>query len=47
MKVLDRHWCEVGRNKRRFNENPRHISFYYWGYDECPICGKVLKVVFQ
>ena len=22
--------------------NPRHESFYLWGYDECPICGATL-----
>jgi hypothetical protein len=22
--------------------NPRHESFYLWGYDECPICGQTL-----
>ncbi len=22
--------------------NPRHESFYLWGYDECPICGQSL-----
>ena len=22
--------------------NPRHESFYQWGYDKCPICGATL-----
>lgn len=37
------HWCEVGNNKKNYNENPRHISFWEWGYDECPICAKRIQ----
>ena len=39
-------WCAVGRAKKNhpgnLNLNPRHYSFWKWGYDECPICGKTL-----
>jgi hypothetical protein len=33
-------WCEIGNKKKGYEENPRHMSFYDWGYDECPICAK-------
>jgi hypothetical protein len=37
-------WCEVGKNgKKRGGLHPRHYSFWAWGYDECPICGQILK----
>ncbi|MEK9694948.1 MAG: hypothetical protein VW270_04230 [Candidatus Poseidoniales archaeon] len=40
-------WCEVGKNKKNYNENPRHLSFWQWGYDECPICAKEINPTYK
>ncbi len=33
---------DEGRIQYYVHMNPRHESFYLWGYDECPICGQSL-----
>lgn len=33
---------DEGKINYYIHMNPRHESFYLWGYDECPICGQTL-----
>lgn len=33
---------DEGKIQYYIHMNPRHESFYLWGYDQCPICGQTL-----